>query len=133
MDQRLSMWTSLVGPIIVIVATLKYRSWQVLIGYILWIGLTRLIMCALLAASGHRIGPTFPLLLYYNQMVGSMMKIKVSFYLDQQSWTRQNTQLKRDLDGFQQWFNPWSSRVLLWSAASVFAALLIKLVSIRLM
>jgi glycosyltransferase Alg8 len=127
LDQRVSMWTSLIGPVFVLTASLKHRSWLLLLGYMLWIGSTRLLMSLLLRATGHPIGPAFPMLLYYNQMVGSLMKIRVSFYLDQQSWTRQNTRLNRNLDRFQRWFNPWSSRLLLFSAASLFVALLIRL------
>jgi glycosyltransferase Alg8 len=82
----------------------------------------------LLAFSGHRVGPTFPLLLYYNQLAGSLMKIKVSFHLDQQSWTRQDTRLTRDLDPWQARFNRWSSPALMTASASLFAALVVSLI-----
>ena len=78
----------------------------------------------LLLASGHRIGPAYPLILYYNQIVGALVKVYVFFRLDQQSWTRQKTKLDRGLGGFQQWFNTWSSRAMTFSAASIFAATL---------
>ena len=81
----------------------------------------------LLPFSGHRIGPAFPLILYYNQIVGSLMKIHVFFRLDQQSWTRQDTALQRDLSAYQRWFNRWSSRAMTFSAASLFAAIVITL------
>jgi glycosyltransferase Alg8 len=62
----------------------------------------------------------FPVLLYYNQIVGALIKIYVFFHPDQQSWTRQKTKLSRNLDGFQRWFNPWSSEIMTFSAASLF-------------
>jgi glycosyltransferase Alg8 len=86
---------------------------------------TRVLMSIMLIGSGHSIGPAFPLLLYYNQIVGSLVKIHVSFHLDQQSWTRQKTTLDRKLGAYQTRFNLWSSRLLLFSACSIFAALCI--------
>jgi glycosyltransferase Alg8 len=123
LDQRVSMWTSLLGPAVAIVASIKYGFAYLLI-YMLWIGLTRLVLTLLLLASGHRIGPAYPLILYYNQIVGALVKVYVFFRLDQQSWTRQKTKLDRGLGGFQTWFNTWSSRAMTFSAASVFAATL---------
>ena len=123
LDQRVAMWTSLLGPSVAIVASIKYGFAYLLI-YMLWIGLTRLVLTLLLLASGHSIGPAYPLILYYNQIVGALVKVYVFFRLDQQSWTRQKTKLDRGLGGFQQWFNTWSSRAMTFSAASIFAATL---------
>lgn len=126
-DQRISMWTSLFGLTVATVASLKY-GFVVFAVYLLWIGLSRTVMSLMLAASGHRIGPAYPLLLYYNQILGALIKIHVFFRLDRQTWTRQKTVLRRDLDGFQRWFNPWSSRAMTFSAASLFLALIFSLV-----
>jgi glycosyltransferase Alg8 len=123
LDQRVSMWTSLLGPSVAIIASIKYGFAYLLI-YLLWIGLTRLVLTLLLLASGHRIGPAYPLILYYNQIVGALVKVYVFFRLDQQSWTRQKTKLNRDLASFQRWFNTWSSRTMTFSAGSVFVAAL---------
>ncbi|MGE8497870.1 MAG: mannuronan synthase [Pseudomonas sp.] len=126
-DQRVSMWTSLLGLTVAIIASIKYSMAFILI-YLLWIGITRLILTLLLSVSGHRIGPAYPAILYYNQIVGAMVKIYVFFRLDQQSWTRQNTKLDRGLHSFQRWFNTWSSRSMTFTAASVFIATLMAVV-----
>ena len=126
-DQRVSMWTCLLGLTVAIIASLKYSIAFLLI-YLLWIGTTRLLLTLLLSFSGHRIGPAYPVILYYNQIVGALVKIYVFFRLDQQSWTRQPTKLNRDLASFQRWFNTWSSRTMTFSAASVFIATLLLLV-----
>lgn len=126
LDQRISMWTSLLGLSVALCASLVHGP-GLLLGYALWIGVSRLVLSALLLWSGHSVGPWFPLLLYYNQIVGSLMKIQVSFHLDRQSWTRQPTRLVRDLDPWQARFSRWSSPALLASAASVFAALVLTL------
>lgn len=123
LDQRISMWTSLLGPSVAIIASIKYGFAYLLI-YLLWIGLTRLVLTLLLLASGHEIGPAYPLILYYNQIVGALVKVYVFFRLDQQSWTRQKTKLNRDLASFQRWFNTWSSRAMTFSAGSIFVAAL---------
>jgi len=122
-DQRVSMWTSLLGPTVAIIASLKY-GFAFLMVYLLWIGLTRLALTLLLLASGHKVGPAYPLILYYNQIMGALVKVYVFFRLDRQSWTRQNTKLNRDLASFSRWFNTWSSRAMTFSAGSVFLALL---------
>ena len=126
-DQRVSMWTSLLGLTAALIASFKYGM-GFLLAYLLWIGITRLILTILLALSGHTIGPAYPVILYYNQIVGALMKIYVFFRLDKQSWTRQPTALKRDLASFQQWFNTWSSRTMTFSAGSIFVALLFAIV-----
>ncbi len=122
LDQRVLMWTGLLGLAMAIVASIKF-SIVYMLTFLLWVGITRFVMSLLLLASGHRIGPAFPLLLYYNQVVGSLVKIFVFFRLDQQSWTRQKTTLDRDLGAFQRRFNHWSSWAMTFSAASVFAAI----------
>ncbi|PVZ12393.1 MULTISPECIES: glycosyltransferase family 2 protein [unclassified Pseudomonas] len=126
-DQRVSMWTSLLGLTTAIIAGIKYHA-AYLMAYFLWIGITRLILTLLLSLSGHRIGPAYPIILYYNQIVGALMKIYVFFRLDKQSWTRQPTALKRDLASFQQWFNTWSSRTMTFSAGSIFVAFLFAII-----
>ncbi|MNQ61184.1 hypothetical protein D3C85_754950 [compost metagenome] len=126
-DQRVSMWTCLLGLAVAVIASFKYSIAYLLI-YLLWIGFTRLILTLLLTVTGHPIGPAYPLLLYYNQIVGALVKIHVFFRLDQQSWTRQKTRLNRNLGGFQRWFNVWSSRSMTFSAASLFIATLLLVV-----
>ena len=126
-DQRVSMWTSLLGLTVALIASLKFGPAFLLV-YLLWIGITRLILTLMLMCSGHAIGPAYPLILYYNQIVGAIMKIYVFFRLDKQSWTRQPTALKRDLASFQQWLNTWSSRTMTFSAASIFVAVLFMVV-----
>src|SRR3989344_4737659 len=46
-DQRVSMWTSLLGLTVAIIATFKYGTAFILV-YLLWIGITRLILTLLL-------------------------------------------------------------------------------------
>ncbi|MFA5938537.1 MAG: glycosyltransferase family 2 protein [Sinimarinibacterium sp.] len=126
-DQRISMWTSLLGLSLALLSSAAYGI-ELLLGYLLWIGTSRLLLTLLLACSGHRVGPAFPLLLYYNQIVGSLMKIDVMFHLDRQSWTRQKTSLDRGLNPWQSALNRWTSNAMLASSVSLFLALVVTLI-----
>lgn len=126
-DQRISMWTSLLGLTAAMVAWVKYSIIYFLI-YLLWICITRVIVTLLLIASGHRVGPAFPLMLYFNQIFGSALKIYVFFRLDIQSWTRQKTKLKKHDDPFQAWFNRVSTPTMTFAAVGTFLATVICLV-----
>lgn len=126
-DQRVSMWTGLFGLTAALIAAVKYNPLYLVV-YVLWIGITRSILTLMLSASGHRVGPLYPLVLYYNQILGSLVKIYVFFRLDRQSWTRQQIRLARELDRFRSWFNVWSSRTMTFSAISVFCAVMFLIV-----
>jgi len=67
LDQRVSMWTSLLGLTVAVIASFKFGL-QFLLVYLLWIGITRLILTIMLLCSGHNVGPAYPLILYYNQI-----------------------------------------------------------------
>lgn len=126
-DQRISMWTSLLGLTAAIIAAFKYSLIYFLL-YVLWIALTRTVITLMLLASGHRIGPAYPLVLYYNQIVGSVMKIYVYFRLDRQSWTRQKTTLSSSKSSYQKQFNKWSSRAMTFACSAVFMSIVFFLV-----
>jgi glycosyltransferase Alg8 len=126
-DQRISMWTSLLGLTAAILAAAKY-SIVYLIMYILWISITRTIVTLLLRASGHRISPAFPLMLYFNQIYGSIVKIYVFFRLDKQSWTRQKTRLKHSDNSFQTIFNRISPSIMTIAAVSAFIAIILHMI-----
>lgn len=87
-DQRLSIWTTLIGPTVAIVMTLLVRPSFGLV-YLLWIMSTRLLASGLLGLLWGRMSPLWPLLLYYNQVVGAALKSSLNFRYNQQKWTRQ--------------------------------------------
>ena len=79
-DQRVSMWTSILGLTAALLGSIKYDIsfiWM----YLLWVALTHTIITTLLLLSGHKIGPAYPLMLYFNQIYGSLIKIYVFFIL----------------------------------------------------
>jgi glycosyltransferase Alg8 len=89
LDQRVSMWTTLVGPIAVILTAL-FVSPGIIPVYIAWVMLTRYLFCMVISAfRGEWFPITHPFILYFGQIVGAFVKTFVLFRLDKQKWTRQ--------------------------------------------
>ena len=93
-DQRVSIWTTLTGPTYAILVSIFFVPGFVLV-YLLWVMVTRLVQALVLVWVRGRFSPYFPLLLYYTQMVGSVIKVYVFFRLDRQNWTRQGIRAVR--------------------------------------
>ncbi len=88
-DQRLSMWTPLVGPLVALFFALG-KSAIFLYTYALWVGFTRLIQALTLLSVRPTISGLYPLLIYFGQVYGALLKTYILFRLDRQRWTRQN-------------------------------------------
>ncbi|MGF1623398.1 MAG: glycosyltransferase [Alphaproteobacteria bacterium] len=101
-DQRISIWTTLVGPAGAILATFAVTPFAVLY-YLCWIAFTRYVLTISLLTARPRVSVTYPFLLYYNQIVGALVKSRIIFQLDRQKWTRQNTTINRGLSRSQEW------------------------------
>jgi glycosyltransferase Alg8 len=91
LDQRVSMWTTLVGPISVAISAIFYSP-LVIPAYISWVLITRYVFCVVLSLFR---GTWFPIsqppILYFGQISGAIVKIFVFFRLDRQRWTRQGS------------------------------------------
>lgn len=100
-DQRISMWTALSGPVFAVMLCIKHTIFFLPI-YLTWIAFTRWVMSLLLLSARPVLSWYYPFLIYYNQIWGSCIKTYVFFRLDRQSWTRQKTKLNRGLTAFQE-------------------------------
>ncbi len=127
LDQRMSMWTALSGPVFITFLCIKY-SIAFLAIYLVWIGFTRWVMSIMLLGARNEIHWSYPFLLYYNQIYGSLIKTYVFFRLDKQSWTRQKTKLSCKGTAMEQRMLNLSS-LLLHSFALVVFVSLIELIS----
>jgi glycosyltransferase Alg8 len=58
--------------------------------YALWVGFTRLIQALTLLSVRPTISGLYPLLIYFGQVYGALLKTYILFRLDRQRWTRQN-------------------------------------------
>ena len=92
LDQRITMWTALSGPVFVVFLAAKYTLTFIPV-YLVWIGFTRWVMSLMLLASRYELNWRYPFLIYYTQIYGSLVKTFVFFRLNRQSWTRQKTKL----------------------------------------
>ena len=122
LDQRISMWTSLSGPVFVTMLCFKY-SIAFLGIYLVWIGFTRWVMTLLLLGARNKLSWSYPFLLYYNQIYGSLIKTYVFFRLDNQRWTRQKTKLAAT-------GNLWEMRIRKLSSVGMHTFALLAFISI---
>ncbi|WP_107328527.1 glycosyltransferase [Metapseudomonas otitidis] len=118
-DQRLSMWTCLMGLTASVAAALLFGV-QYLLVYLFWVLLSRTLVTLLFHFSGHPVDALYPFVLYYNQIVGSVMKVYALFHMDQQSWTRQKTTLSNRGVSFDVRLNRWSSKAMMFSSIAIF-------------
>lgn len=89
LDQRVSMWTTLVGPIAVAIAAI-FHSPIVIPIYAAWVMLTRYLFCVVISLfRGTWFPISHPPILYFGQIAGAIVKTFVFFRLDRQKWTRQ--------------------------------------------
>jgi len=122
LDQRISPWTSLWGPVSAIALILFYDS-RVLAIYVCWVLLTRTAQCAIFGLFRLTFHPLFPFLQFYNQIVGAALKVAVFFNPDKQSWTRQLTGSSAIRHHASSTVLLWLSLVLLFTTAVVVATL----------
>ena len=91
LDQRVSCWTTLVGPLSVMITAL-FSSALVIPLYLSWVMMTRYIFCTYIAVFNREWFPvTHPFILYFGQVSGAIIKTFVLFRLDRQKWTRQGS------------------------------------------
>ncbi|NCC20841.1 MAG: glycosyltransferase family 2 protein [Alphaproteobacteria bacterium] len=123
LDQRISMWTTLTGPVFALMFSVAYSPvWAVY--YLVWVSFIRWVQTLMILSARDEISWTYPFLLYYGQIYGSLLKTWVLFRLDVQSWTRQKTKLRRDLTRGEYLWNRWTSHAVHATALLVFVALI---------
>ncbi len=90
LDQRVSVWTTLAGPLGVLLTAVLVAP-GILPLYLAWVMGTRYVFCmALSLFRGGWFPISYPILLYFGQITGAAVKTYVMFRLDRQRWTRQS-------------------------------------------
>ena len=90
LDQRISMWTMLFSPVMAVLATIVDPYF--IIGYILWVLFSRLMLSLILCCYAREVNLYFPFILYFNQLINSMVKVYCLFRLSKQKWANRNNQ-----------------------------------------
>lgn len=91
LDQRITIWTTLAGPLGVMLTAIFTGPW-ILMAYLAWVLFTRYVFCLALTMFRGTVFPIrYPFLLYFGQIMGAAVKSFVLFRLDRQRWTRQAT------------------------------------------
>ncbi len=87
-DQRLSIWTAISGPVVATIFVVAGRA-EILLAYGSFVLFTRFVQSVNVAYQGGTMTPYVPFLLLHQQLVGAAIKIYILFRLDRQKWTRQ--------------------------------------------
>ena len=85
-DQRLSMWTSMAGPVGTVLLSVFVSPWWLWVSLI-WVTGTRLALSLPLFWVRRRVSLSFVWLLFANQLLVSATKIYMLFHLPRQRWS----------------------------------------------
>ncbi|WP_350335322.1 glycosyltransferase [Coralliovum pocilloporae] len=96
-DQRLSMWTMLVSPVLALCATF-IKGFAYLLSYILFIAISRMLLSLFLFGYSRRVIMHYPWILYFNQLINAAVKVYCIFRLSKQRWSNRGNQ-SAGLDG----------------------------------
>ena len=87
LDQRLSMWTSLVG-ISGALALAATKSFAFLPLYLAWAVLVRAVQLVVIVYHGHQVSLRSIPIMLYTQWVGAVIKIHAAYHLSDQNWSK---------------------------------------------
>jgi len=90
-DQRIAIWTSLIGLCCGLLFALAGR-WELAVIYLVWVGCTRLGQSVMLFFYYGKINMTFPFMMYLNQIAGASIKLFMFCRLPLQRWANRNNQ-----------------------------------------
>ncbi|MBL4800644.1 MAG: glycosyltransferase [Emcibacter sp.] len=96
-DQRLSMWTMLVSPVLAVCGTLIVGP-SYFLSYLIFIALSRMLLSLFLFGYSRKIEMTYPWVLYLNQLINAAVKVYCVFRLSKQKWANRGNQTA-DVDG----------------------------------
>jgi len=90
-DQRIAMWTTLIGPVLVLLVSVLYDG-RFFFSYLIYLAFTRMIFSLVLFHYARKVDLSFPLLLYFNQIINAVVKIYALFRLSKQRWSNRGNQ-----------------------------------------
>lgn len=127
-DQRVTKWMTPYGFMIAVLGAVHWGLY-VFFAYIWWVLFSRLMMVFVYRLSRKDLHPLWPLFAYYNQLVGSFVKMYIWEHLYKQGWTRQKTTLKKG-ERYTEWYYVVSSNGMLILKLMLFMIVIAFLVQI---
>lgn len=124
LDQRVNVWTSLTGPTFAVLIGYFFHP-AAFLAYIVWVMMSRIVYTVNIRIQGGAFSAFTPLLLYYQQVLGGIVKVFLMFHLDRQSWTRQGIAGKTAADAlpahnsFSHFLTAVAVAVFLYAAALI--------------
>lgn len=89
-DQRIAMWTMLVSPTLAILTLFVDPAY---LGHcLIWIVLSRTILCLFLFRYSRSTDLSWPFILYFNQIINAGVKVFMIFHLSKQNWSNRGNQ-----------------------------------------
>ena len=114
-DQRLSMWTMLVSPVLALSATFLVGIGY-LVSYLMLIALSRLLLSLFLFSYSRKVEMSYPWILYLNQLINASVKVYCIFRLSKQRWSNRGNQTAGGdgsalLEIYRKWMARWCTAV----------------------
>ncbi len=110
-DQRITKWMTPYGFFIAILGSIQWGAY-IFFAYIWWVLFSRLLMVFVYRLSRKNLHPLWPFFMYYNQLIGSFVKMYIWEHLYKQGWSRQKTKLKAG-ERYTEWYYVVSSNGML--------------------
>ena len=111
LDQRITKWMTPYGFFIALFGSFQWGIY-IMFAYIWWILFSRLMMTFVYRLSRQDLHPLWPFFMFYNQFIGSFVKMYIWEHLYKQGWSRQKTKLK-DAERYTEWYYVVSSNGML--------------------
>ncbi len=93
-DQRIAMWTMLVSPTLALLTLFVEPMY--LAHCLIWIVLSRTILCLFLFRYARTTDLSWPFILYFNQIINACVKVFMIFHLSKQKWSNRGNQSAGD-------------------------------------
>lgn len=90
-DQRISMWTMLVSPVLAVSASILH-GFNYFIAYMIFVAVTRMMLSLFLYQYSRQVSIAYPWILYFNQFINASVKVYCIFRLSKQRWTNRGNQ-----------------------------------------
>lgn len=126
LDQRLVMWTSLVGILSALILSFVYTYYYLLF-FVVWIIFIRLFQLFVISMGGHPVSWRMLPLILYTQWIGALIKIKAYYNLSDQNWSKSENSAQKGSERLHI-AHPlvnWMPKIAMISSITLFITLLL--------